>query len=292
MSTTAHSEYLPLVSVLLNPVRHAIVSREKLQAEWEGLNYTSLPHYADALLEYEAFEALFRDKGIAIDYLPPSATTTIDALYCRDASVVTDHGVVLCNMGKLKRGDEPGHHKEFYTSRGIPILGGITAPGTLEGGDLAWLDRDTLAVGHSYRTNEAGIEQLRELMRPYNIRLIVADLPHYKGPEDVFHLMSVLSPIGKKTAVIYPPLLPIRFRNALVERGYQFIEVPEAEFYSLGCNVLALSPNCCMMVSGNPETKEALEQLGWEVLVYKGNEISLKGGGGPTCLTRPLKRQL
>ena len=170
------------------------------------------------------------------------------------------------------------------------MLGTITAPGTLEGGDVAWLDEHTLAVGHTYRSNEEGIRQLTALLKPLGVQVITVPLPHYKGPSDVFHLMSILSPVDTNLAVVYSPLMPIVFRNLLMQRGYQLIEVPDNEFESMGCNVLALAPRKCLLVDGNPVTKEALENAGCNVIVYKGEEISVKGGGGPTCLTRPIYR--
>jgi N-dimethylarginine dimethylaminohydrolase len=147
-----------------------------------------------------------------------------------------------------------------------------------------------LAVGYSYRTNEAGIIQLKELLEPKGISVLVVDLPHYRGKEDVFHLMSILSPVDKDLAVVYSPLMPIKFRNELLKRGFQLIEVPEVEFDSMGCNVLAISPRECVMVEGNPITRGLLEKAGCRVTTYLGKEISVKGGGGPTCLTRPLVR--
>ena len=102
--------------------------------------------------------------------------------------------------------------------------------------------------------------------------------------------MSILSPVDKDLAVVYSPLIPIKFRNELLERGIDLVEVPEDEFDSMGCNVLAIAPRHCLMVEGNLNTQKKLEDFGCTVDTYKGNEISYKGGGGPTCLTRPLLR--
>jgi N-dimethylarginine dimethylaminohydrolase len=199
-------------------------------------------------------------------------------------------GMIICNMGKAGRKYEPAAQAHAYLQQGIPVLGTITAPGTLEGGDVAWLDENTLAVGHTYRTNEEGIIQLTQLLAPLGVKVITVPMPHYKGPSDVFHLMSVLSPVDSNLAVVYSPLIPIVFRNELIARGFTLVEVPEAEFDSMGCNVLALAPRVCLMVKGNPKTKAALEQAGCKVIEYEGAEISVKGGGGPTCLTRPIDR--
>jgi N-dimethylarginine dimethylaminohydrolase len=155
---------------------------------------------------------------------------------------------------------------------------------------VAWLDEKTLAVGHTYRTNEEGIKQITALLKPIGVDVITVPMPHYRGPSDVFHLMSVLSPVDKNLAVVYSPLIPIVFRNELIKRGFELVEVPETEFDSMGCNVLALAPRVCLMVKGNPITKAGLEKAGCRVIEYEGAEISVKGGGGPTCLTRPINR--
>jgi len=227
---------------------------------------------------------------VAIISFPPKDTLSIDALYCRDASIATDYGMIICNMGKDARKTEPDAQKMTFLTHKVPVLGTIVSPGTLEGGDVAWLDGETLVVGLSYRTNEEGIRQLKQLLLPFGIRVMVVDLPHYKGISDVFHLMSIFSPVDKDLAVVYSPLMPIRFRNELINRGFELVEVPETEFDSMGCNVLAIAPRKCIMVEGNPRTKAALETFGCEVLTYQGIEISVKGGGGPTCLTRPIRR--
>lgn len=290
MKQTSHSEYLKLKSVFLKSVKNGFVNQEKLTSEWEPLNYLSLPNYNKAIEEYKAFENRLLENDIAIHHFDADALNKIDAVYCRDASIATDFGMIICNMGKFERLTEPKTHLTNYRKIGIDILGVIETPGTLEGGDVAWLDEKTLAVGHTYRTNEEGIQQLKNLLEPNGVEVIVAELPHYKGENDVFHLMSILSPVDKDLAVVYSPLMPIKFRNKLISLGFELVEVTDEEFESMGCNVLALSPRTCLMVEGNPITQKRLEKAGCTVHAYKGQEISVKGGGGPTCLTRPLLR--
>ena len=210
-------------------------------------------------------------------------------MYCRDVSIATDAGMIICTMGKEARKPEALAQKMRFIKQGTPILGEILAPGKVEGGDAVWLDETTLAIGHSYRTNQEGIRQLGELLEPMGVEVLEVSLPHYKGPNDVFHLMSIISPVDSDLAVIYSPLMPIAFRNELILRGYQFVEVPADEF-EMGCNVLALKPRVCLMLKGFPKTKAALEAADCTVYEYEGNEISVKGGGGPTCLTRPIFR--
>lgn len=233
---------------------------------------------------------MFKDNGTEILYLPEDASVNMDSIYCRDAAIATSKGMIICNMGKEGRKNEPLAEKKAFEANGIPVLGVINAPGTIEGGDVAWLDEKTLAVGHTYRTNEEGIKQITALLAPIGVEVITVPMPHYRGPSDVFHLMSVLSPVDKNLAVVYSPLIPIVFRNELINRGFELVEVPEAEFDSMGCNVLALAPRVCLMVKGNPITKAGLEKAGCKVIEYEGAEISVKGGGGPTCLTRPVER--
>ncbi len=161
----------------------------------------------------------------------------------------------------------------------------------MEGGDVAWVGPGTLAVGRGYRTNEEGIRQLGDLVGDAADEILVVPLPHWKGPADVFHLMSIFSPLDDDLALVYSPLLPVPFRETLLERGLSLVEVPDAEFASMGCNVLAVRPRVVVALEGNPETRRRLAAAGVEVQTYTGDEISMKGSGGPTCLTRPLERQ-
>ncbi|WP_237701161.1 dimethylarginine dimethylaminohydrolase family protein [Maribacter sp. HTCC2170] len=274
----------------MKSVRDGFISDEVLIEQWQELNYLSKPKFDESVKEYQDFKALLKNNEVELQYFPENSNTKIDSIYCRDASIATDFGMIICSMGKEGRRVEPEAQHKIFKSNGISVLGTIESPGTLEGGDVAWLNQKTLAVGHTYRTNMEGIRQLTALLSPKGIEVIVADLPHYRGVEDVFHLMSILSPVDKDLAVVYSPLMPIRFRNTLLDMGFEFIEVPDNEFDSMGCNVLAIGPRRCVMVEGNPKTKTTLEKAGCEVLTYRGNEISVKGGGGPTCLTRPFKR--
>ena len=290
MKETSHSEFGKLKSVLIKHPDDAFVSDDLISSQWKELNYLGKPDLVKARSEYSQFEKLLRTHGAEVTYLPQSPAVTMDSIYCRDAAIITDFGAIICNMGKPPRKNEPEEERLTFQKMKIEILGEIKSPGTLEGGDVAWVDAHTLGVGHTYRTNEEGIRQLKKLLEPLGVSVWIAQMPHYKGPSDVFHLMSVFSPVDKDLAVVYSPLMPIDFRNGLLERGYSFVEVSDAEWDSMGCNVLAIAPRECIMVKGNPITKKRLEEAGCTVWEYEGEEISVKGGGGPTCLTRPIER--
>jgi N-dimethylarginine dimethylaminohydrolase len=287
---SAHSESGKLKSLFIKKASAAFIDDAHISKHWEALNYLGKPDITKALEEYEAFEQILKDNGAEVLYLPQDDTVNMDSIYCRDAAIATSKGMIICNMGKEGRKHEPLAQQKAYEAEGIPVLGVIKAPGTIEGGDVAWLDAKTLAVGHTYRTNEEGIAQITALLKPLGVEVITVPMPHYRGPSDVFHLMSVLSPVADNIAVVHSPLIPIVFRNELIKRGFKLVEVPESEFDSMGCNVLALAPRTCLMVKGNPITKSRLEAAGCKVIEYEGAEISVKGGGGPTCLTRPITR--
>ena len=291
-NVSAHSEFGFLEEVYLKPVAHAFVNQSVLHKEWQAHNFLNEPDYASAVKEFSDFEFIFHNNGTNVKYFPVDDRTTIDSLYCRDASVVTDAGVILCTMGKPLRKNEPQACQDQYRAAGLPVLGFIESPGTLEGGDVAWLDSKTLAVANAYRTNGSGIEQLRAFLKPQGVEVVSVDLPHYKGPSDVFHLMSIISPVDKDLAVVYSPLMPVTFRRLLLDRGIQFVEVPDQEFDSLGCNVLAIAPRKCVIEEGNPVTIQRLRAAGAEVITFSGKHIAVPGGGGPTCLTRPVSRRI
>lgn len=291
MKLTSHSDALKLTSVMIKPVEAAFQSQNFIAKQWRELNYLDQPDLKIAIKEYAAFESLLESEGAEILRLPSNKSLSMDSVYCRDASIATDFGMIICHMGKEQRLLEPNVQQDFFKHNNIEVLGEIRSPGTIEGGDVAWLDKNTLAVGHTYRTNVEGIKQLKVLLEPKGIQVLVVSLPHYKGVDDVFHLMSIFSPVASNLAVVYSPLMPISFRNELIDRGYELVEVPDEEFESMGCNVLAISPKNCIMVEGNPVTKQRLIDKGCVVKTYAGNNISVMGGGGPTCLTRPIKRE-
>ena len=283
-------EHGALASVLVKHARDAFVSDSVIASQWKQLNFSAPPDFSRALSEYDRFLEIVAGSGCEIVRLSQGNGLTLDSIYTRDAAVMAADGVILASMGKPSRADEPAAQGHELHREGWPIAGAIVSPGHLEGGDLVWLDQRTLAVGLGARTNDEGIRQLKALLSGSFDELIVVPLPNYPGQHDVMHLMSLISPVDRNLAVIYSRLLSEEFRQKLQHRGYEFVDVPDEEFETMGGNVLALGPRECVMLNGNPKTRAALEKAGAHVHVYDGQEISLKGGGGPTCLTRPLAR--
>jgi N-dimethylarginine dimethylaminohydrolase len=259
--------------------------------DWSELAYLHPVDHQRSLDEHAAFVELLVESGAEVVIAPPDEPGYLDAVFCYDPSLMTDAGAILLRPGKPQRADEVAFHAQTYAQIGIPILGAIEAPGTVEGGDTLWLDDRTLAVGRGYRTNRAGIAQLQAMVAPLDVTVVAYDLAHYHGPGECLHLMSFISPVGEKLAVVYLPLMPVQLVEDLHERGWAFIEVPDEEFESMACNVLALGPNQVVAMDGNPVTRERMEAAGCVVQVYPGAEISYNRAGGPTCLSRPLWRR-
>jgi N-dimethylarginine dimethylaminohydrolase len=286
------NEFDRLLHVAVKHARDAFVSADVLARQWASHGFTAPPDFDAACRQHDALLEILTVHGVELTFLPADAATTIDSIYTRDASLVTPRGIVLCAMGKPTRHGEPAAQARVFAAAGqrwTTIAGTIEPPGRIEGGDVVWLDDRTVAVGRGYRTNAEGIRQFASLLGP-QVAVIEVPLPHWKGPGDVMHLMSLVSPVDRDLAVVYSRLLPVPFHEQLTTRGITLVDTPDEEFDSMGTNVLALAPRECVMLSGNPRTRAALERAGATVVEYSGSEISVKGAGGPTCLTRPLVR--
>jgi N-dimethylarginine dimethylaminohydrolase len=283
------NEYGTLRKVAIRAPAQALQNDLKIDTEWRDLNWHSRPDIENAKREYQSFETHLKSTGAELVHLPSGNGLTLDALYTRDALVITPNGIVKPRMGKPQRRPESDTNAAALSALGFPIIGEITGEGKLEGGDLVWLDQHTLLAGVGYRTNVDGVEQLQNFCGD-DVKVHWFDMPHYKGKSDVFHLMSVLSPVAEDLAVVYQPLMPVRLIELLESRGISFVDVPEQEFDSMGCNVLAIAPRHVVCVDGNPETVVRMQTAGLKVEVLIAQDISRKGEGGPTCLTRPLVR--
>ena len=258
---------------------------------WKDLYFSAEPNFDKAVLQYNNLISIIKSFGIDILMLPNNDNTSLDSIYTHDAGIATSSGIIICNMGKKSRKNEPKALKDFLSDNNISVIGEIKYPGIIEGGDIIWINNRTMAVGEGYRTNKEGIRQLKEILGDEIDDLIRVPLPHWLGPESCLHLMSNVSPIDHNLYLIYPKLLPVKFIKYLKSLNIKLINVPDKEYESMACNVLSLAPKKCIMMSGNPITKKLLESNNVEVFTYDGSEISLKGAGGPTCLTRPIYRQ-
>ena len=246
-----------------------------------------------ASIQHDALTELIVKSGAEIEWLTDAEDGLADSVFTHDPSLVTDHGAVILSMGKPLRTPEPGLHEAAYRRMDVPVLGHIQAPGTVEGGDCVWVDRNTLAVGRGVRTNQAGIQQLSNLLGPKGISVYGFDLPLWQGEEACLHLMSVISPLADDLALVHSPLLPAAFWQMLKEKGITLVEGDADEFrdsFGLSLNVLPTAPREVIAVAGFPKTKAAMEAAGCTVSTFEADALCSACVGGPTGLTRPVWR--
>ncbi len=259
--------------------------------DWTTLGWHGPIDPTKAEAHHASLVGILESVGAEVIRLDADARTGLDSLYAHDSTLVTPTGVVPLVSGKPERAYEGAAATSALAKQGVPILQGFEDPGaTADGGDFTWLDAQTLVVGHSLRTNRAAIAEVRRILEPQGIEVVSVDLPYWHGPAEVLHLMSFISMLDHDLAVIYPDMVPVRLIEMMQERGIDWVEVPTEEFPSQGCNVLALEPRHVLALAGNPISRERMEAAGVTVETYDGSEISLKGDGGPTCLTRPIRR--
>ncbi len=256
-------------------------------ANWEAHGWRAAPDIAAAQAEHEALCALLSDAGAEV-VVSEHDPGNPDALYTYDPTLVGREGAVLLLPGKVGRRGEPEATVAALEQAGVPVVGRVELPATVEGGDTVWLDGETLLVGIGYRTNPESLDALRNSFP--GVEVIAFDLPHWNGAGEVMHLMSFISPLDRDLALVYTRIAPTRLMWLLAERGIEVVEVPDEEFETQGPNVLALGPRRALALEGNDETRRRMERAGVDVVTYRGDEISRKGDGGPTCLTRPLLR--
>lgn len=288
--SNGHSMVDRLRRVLVCSPRAAGWNRPEYAARWRDLGFSHAPVFETAQAQHDALCHRLADAGAKVIELAPSHELSLDAVYAHDASLPTDFGLIALRPGKANRVFEARHQASFCLRFGILTLAKIVAPGTAEAGDILWLDSKTLLIGHGYRTNAAGIQQMREILARNQIKVLIAPLPYGAGPSQCLHLMSLISLLDEKTALVDLPWLAVETVELLKSRGFRFIEIDYAERDTLACNVLGLGNNRLLALEENAKTNARLHGAGFEVLTFPGSELCINGSGGPTCLTRPLLR--
>jgi N-dimethylarginine dimethylaminohydrolase len=285
-----HSMVGALQRVLVCSPRMAGWNQPERAARWRDLGFQHAPDFAKAQAQHEHLCRELEAAGAEVIDLPPAADLTLDAVYAHDASLATDFGLIVMHPGKASRVAEGRNHGSFCIRLAVPALGKIVSPGTTEAGDMVWLDSRTLLIGRGYRTNAAGIEQMRSLLTHKGVEVLSAPLPYGSGPATCLHLMSLISLLDEKTALVDLPWLAVETVELLRARGFQLIEIDHSERDTLACNVLALGNHRLLAIEENRSTNDRLRAAGFDVRTFPGGELCINGGGGPTCLTRPLLR--
>ena len=236
--------------------------------------------------EHDGLVAVLEALGVRVHELG-AETDDPDLVYVFDPLLVADGGAIPLAPGKPNRRGEPTVLEAWTAAHAIPTLGRIAGRGRVEGGDTLWLRPDLLCVGRTLRTNDEGARQLASIVGG-DVR--VFDVPYWKGPAELVHLLSVVSPVADDAAVVFLPLLPAGLFELLGDLGIRLIDVPEEEYPTLGCNVLAVRPGVVVVADGNPVARRRMEAAGIEVHAVPLREVGENGSGGVTCLTRPLLR--
>ena len=285
-----HSMTGELLRVMVCPPVNAGWNDSSKKGAWRELGFRHAPDFAVAQSQHEVLCRLLTECGAEVLSLPATESLTLDAVYAHDASLATDYGLLLMNPGKKNRVPEATAHARFCEEGSIAVLGSVEAPGISESGDILWLDSRTLLVGNGYRTNMAGIAQMRTLLGPNGVEVIAAPLPYGPGPSACLHLMSLMSMLDERTIVVDMPWLAVETVELLQARGFRLIEIDYSERETLACNVLSLGNRRLIAIDKNVGTNQRLRDAGFDVRTFPGSEICINGAGGPTCLTRPLLR--
>jgi N-dimethylarginine dimethylaminohydrolase len=275
--------------LVCSPLRAGWNQSERV-ARWQELGFRHAPDFLAAQLQHEALCRELQTAEAEIIELPPGPDLSLDAVYVHDASLSTDDGLIIMRPAKPNRLPEGPHQCSFCESLEIPTFANVAPLGTTEAGDILWLDSKTLLIGRGYRTNADGIRQMHDLLTRRGIDVLTAPLPHGPGPSACMHLMSLLSLLDERTALVDLPWLAVETVELLKSRGFRFIEIDPSERDTLACNVLALGNNRLLAIEENPNTNARLRKAGFDVRTFPGSELCINGGGGPTCLTRPLLR--
>jgi N-dimethylarginine dimethylaminohydrolase len=286
-----HSMTGELLRVMVCPPGNAEWNVSGKAAAWRELGFRHAPDFAAAQTQHAVLCGFLREGGAEVVTLPSTESLTLDAVYTHDASLATDYGLILMNPGKKNRVAEARAHADFCGQLGIPVIGEIRAPGVAESGDVVWLDSRTLLVGEGYRTNKAGIAQIRALLSSKNVRVLSAPLPYGPGPSACLHLMSLMSMLDEETILVDLPWLAVETVELVKGRDFRMIEIEYCERDSLACNVLSLGGKRLIALEENAKTNQRMRDAGFDVRTFPGSEICINGAGGPTCLTRPLLRK-
>ena len=284
------------VASMTAPLREVALRRPGksiITAEASAWNYGK--HFDPSKIEseYDRFVSALENFGVKIHWIKGDDLGNADSVFAYDASLMTPNGAILMSPGKEKRRGEENLHATFYRSNGIPIIGQIETPGTAEAGDTLWLDENTMLIGRGFRTNTNGAEQVKDILNSIGVKCYIFDLPFYLGRNACLHLMSLISMVDTKSALVFKPLLPVGLWKLLIKKNINIISAPEPEFYqsdTLSTNVLALAHGECLMLNNLPETEKALRNAKLKVTTFQAPSLCIGCEGGPTCLTRPISR--
>lgn len=279
-----------MIGTLKRALVRSPIEENKHVKGWKEWGYLRKPDIELVREEHANFVEILKSEGVKLDFVEDSHKDRLDAIFTSDPAMITNRGAIILKMGKELRMGEEETLRENIAKLNIPILGKIQGAATLEGGDVVWVGPKAVIIGRSYRSNDLGFQQLKLILNDFVDNIWQLDLPHWHGPGECLHLLSLISLIDWDLALVYPELTPVSLIENLKARGVKMIEVARVEFETQGCNALTLEPEKCLTVAGNHKTRRYMEKEGVEVIEFEGNEICLNRTGGPSCLVCSVLR--
>ena len=199
-----------------------------------------------------------------------------NSVFTRDTALMTPEGYVQLRLGIESRLGEGNWMGETLANLGLPLVGRITTPGSVEGGDVVLAGRIAF-VGQSTRTNQEGIRQLSTILEPMGYEMRVIPLP-----DNILHLDKVLLTIAPDTLLYCP-----NYVQAEMIEGYDTVEIECGG--NTTANMICLGDNEVLVNQSNSVVIEKLRARGMKVHVLDLEEFA-KGMGGPNCLIMPIER--
>lgn len=252
------------------------VAKKNLQVQKERFNHSR------AQVEHEELADALSSSGAEVYFIEPSKPHHY-MVYTRDFGKSVDDGVLLGRLRMPIRMGEDDLYEIYLREKGFPIMGQIPC-GSLEGGDIHFIDRHTLVIGTGARSSLEGVNSTREILKPQGIDVIPVDF-EYK----YLHLDLLFVVVAEKVCLLCKEGLPGDFLELIKQRGYEMIEVSAQDAMQLKNNVLALGDDKILSFEENVEVNKKLRAFGFEVLTPSLGMFA-NGGGGPRCLTFPLER--
>ena len=250
---------------------HVIV-RRPCRALVEGITsglYPGKPDYEKALRQHDDYISALSRCGVDITILPPDERYP-DSVFVEDPALITSKCAIITNPGAPSRNGEKEEIidavRKFFPEDKIEH---ITAPGTLEGGDVMMVG-DHFYVGRSARTNEEGIRQFAAILEGWGLECSEVPLEH------VLHLKTGVNYIENNIMLVSG-----EFIDKPDFAQYQKIVVPEGEAY--GANCIWVN-DTVIVADGYPTVLKAVQDAGYKTIVVDTNEYR-KLDGGLSCMS-------
>ena len=254
----------------------------------EEVRFTDSPLDVELLRkQHDDLAELYRTHGAKVYYVKNQRSDRPNAVYCRDLIFMTPEGAIISRPGMAMRRGEEKFVVEALANIGVPIIKTVAGDGIFEGANAMWIDRKTVILSTSSRTNRSGYDQVEmELKRMGVTNVIPMQIPYSN-----IHIDGIMNMISEDMAMIYAPQTPYDVCNELKKKGIRLLEAPSEKEVreTFGINFVAVKPGVVIQPSNNPRCKELLEKNGVKVISIDLSEL-IKGRGAVHCVSAFLKR--